>query len=228
MRYIAPIAAVLLVAAGSIFFDDRRYYFISLAIVIALLAPMVLRFEHISVRYMVLIAALGALAAVSRAAFAPLEQFKPTASIVIVSGICLGAEGGFAVGALSMFASNMYFSQGPWTPWQMLAMGMVGFISGALFARRRPGRTVLALYGFAVTVLVYGVIADLSTVVMTYDRPTLTQVISTLYLGLFFNIIHGVSSLVFLLAIGGRFIKRLDRLVIKYGIGGEGNAANCN
>ena len=220
MKYIVPIITVLLVVAGSIIFEDRRYYFISLAIVIAMLAPMILRFEGVNVRYMVLVAALGALAAVSRAAFAPLEQFKPIASVVIVSGICLGAEGGFAVGALGMFASNMYFSQGPWTPWQMLAMGMVGFISGLVFHRHRPNRIVLAIYGLVVTAVIYGVIVDLSTVVMTYDKPTLGQVITTLAMGFYFNVIHGLSSFVFLLIIGNRFIKRLDRLVIKYGIGG--------
>lgn len=220
MKYVAPVAALLLVAAGSIIFDDRRYYFISLAVIIALLAPMVLRFERVNIRYLVLTAALAALAAVSRAAFAPLEQFKPMASVVIVSGACLGAEGGFAVGALGMFASNMYFSQGPWTPWQMLAMGLVGFISGLFFAKKRPNRVLLAVYGFLVTVVVYGVISDISTVVMTYDKPSFEQVIATLSLGFYFNVIHGISSFVFLLLIGSGFIKRLDRLVIKYGIAG--------
>jgi hypothetical protein len=30
--------------------------------------------------------------------------------------------------------------------------------------------------------------------------------------------VHGLSSFVFILVLGGKFIKRLDRIVVKYGI----------
>ena len=58
----------------------------------------------------------------------------------------------------------------------MLAMGLVGFISGLFFAKKRPNRFLLAVYGFLVTVVVYGVISDISTVVMTYDKPSFEPV----------------------------------------------------
>ncbi len=46
-----------------------------------------------------------------------------------------------------MFASNFMFGQGPYTPWQMAAWGMVGLIGAALgrLTRRRLGRLPLAL-----------------------------------------------------------------------------------
>ena len=37
----------------------------------------------------------------------------------------LGGETGFLVGAMTILASNVLFSQGPWTPFQMFAMGIM-------------------------------------------------------------------------------------------------------
>jgi uncharacterized membrane protein len=218
MKYITPLLTFLLAVAGSFIFDNRQYYFISIAIIIALLTPMFFSLEKINTRRLVLIGALAALAAVSRVAFAPIPQFKPIAAVVIISGIGLGAQSGFTVGAIGIFASNMYFSQGPWTPWQMLALGLVGYISGLLFAKRRANIILLSVYGFIVTAVVYGVIMDMSTAIITYDKPTIGQIAATLSLGVYFNIIHGLSSFAFILVLGGKLIKRLDRIVVKYGI----------
>ena len=40
-----------------------------------------------------------------------------------------GWETGFLVRAVTMLTSNVLFSQGPWTPWQMFAMGIIGFLA---------------------------------------------------------------------------------------------------
>ena len=56
-------------------------------------------------------------------AFAPLPNVKPTTDIVLLSGYVLGGAPGFAVGAMAALASNLVFGQGPWTPWQMSALG---------------------------------------------------------------------------------------------------------
>jgi hypothetical protein len=84
---------------------------------------------------MVIIAVLCGIAVAGRAAFFMLPQFKPVVAIVIIAGASLGAESGFIVGALSGFVSNFIFGQGPWTPWQMFAFGMIGFIAGLLFCK---------------------------------------------------------------------------------------------
>lgn len=65
--------------------------------------------------------------------------------MTIISGVALGGESGFLVGALSMLVSNMLFSQGVWTPWQMFCMGIIGFLAGVLFRKgllRRTGEPV--------------------------------------------------------------------------------------
>ena len=93
-----------------------------------------------------LVAALAALAIAGRIAFAAFPNVKPTTDIVIVAGYALGPAPGFAVGALTALVSNLWFGQGPWTPWQMAGWGLCG-IYGAVLAllwRRGIGRLTLA------------------------------------------------------------------------------------
>ena len=77
-------------------------------------------------------ATLAALAALGRIAFAPLPNVKPTTDIVLISGYALGGAPGFAVGAVAALASNFFFGQGPWTPWQMAAWGLIGVVGAGL------------------------------------------------------------------------------------------------
>lgn len=32
--------------------------------------------------------------------------------------------------ALAALSSNLFFGQGPWTPWQMFSWGLIGFLAG--------------------------------------------------------------------------------------------------
>ena len=118
-------------------FLNNNYYLISLGVIIVAMVPFVVSFEgrKPQAREIVLIAVLIALAVVSRAAFFMIPQFKPIAALVIISGVALGPQSGFMIGALSAFVSNFLFGQGPWTPWQMFALGIIGALAGALFAK---------------------------------------------------------------------------------------------
>lgn len=75
---------------------------------------------------------LAALAAAGRILFAPIPDFKPVSAIAIIAGIVFGRKSGFMVGALAALASNFFFGQGAWTPWQMYAWGLVGYGAGLL------------------------------------------------------------------------------------------------
>jgi len=100
-----------------------------------------------SARMVALVATLAAVAALGRDAFVALPDVKPITAIALVVGYSLGPLPGFTVGAIGMFASNMMLGQGPYTPWQMAAWGLVG-LAGALLGRlsaRRMGRFGLAL-----------------------------------------------------------------------------------
>ena len=110
------------------------------------MAPFFLIFEgrKPKARELVIIAVLCAIAIAGRAALFMLPQFKPVIAMTIISGVAFGGETGFLVGAMTMLASNVMFSQGPWTPWQMFAVGIIGFFAGVLFRkgwlRRSRGR----------------------------------------------------------------------------------------
>ena len=76
-----------------------------------------------------------ALNVAGRAAFFMLPEFKPVVAMTILAGVAFGGETGFLVGAMTMLVSNMLFSQGPWTPWQMFAMGIIGWLAGVLYRK---------------------------------------------------------------------------------------------
>jgi energy-coupling factor transport system substrate-specific component len=100
-----------------------------------------------SARTAAVVAIMAALAALGRDAFAALPDVKPITAMTLVVGYALGPLPGFTVGALGMLVSNFMLGQGPYTPWQMAAWGMVG-LGGAVLGRlsgRHLGRVPLAL-----------------------------------------------------------------------------------
>lgn len=100
-----------------------------------------------SARMVAVVATLSAVAALGRDAFVALPDAKPITAIAFVVGYALGPLPGFTVGAVGMLASNVMLGQGPYTPWQMAAWGLVGLAGaglGALTGRRLP-RVPLAL-----------------------------------------------------------------------------------
>lgn len=113
-------------------FQDRRYVLISVAMAFFACIPFYYAYEKRkgSIRRMVLIAVMVTLAVAGRLLFSPLPSIKPVSAIVIIAGIYMGAETGFLVGSLSAIVSNLFFGQGPWTPFQMLAWGVIGFVAG--------------------------------------------------------------------------------------------------
>lgn len=105
-----------------------------------------------------LIAVLCALGVAGRAAFFMLPQFKPVMALTIISGVALGGETGFLVGAVTMLVSNILFSQGAWTPFQMFCMGIIGFLAGVLFRKGllRRSRGALCTFGALCALIIYG------------------------------------------------------------------------
>jgi prenyltransferase beta subunit len=100
-----------------------------------------------SARMIAVVATLAAVAALGRDAFVAVPDVKPITAMTLVVGYALGPLPGFSVGALGMLASNFVLGQGPYTPWQMAAWGLVGLAGAALgtLSGRRLGRVQLAL-----------------------------------------------------------------------------------
>ena len=165
-----------------------------------------------SARVLALVAALAALAVVGRLAFAAFPNVKPTTDIIFLAGYALGGAPGFAVGAITPVASNIFMGQGPWTPWQMAAWGGVG-IFGAVLARatngRELGRWPLAL-ACAVAGMGFGAVMDTYQWTLAAEQNAATW-IAISGSSLPYNVAHVVGNVVFCLLIGPGLLRALSR-----------------
>lgn len=200
--------------------DSVSYYLISVLVLIISMLPFFFSFENSrpSAREIALISSLTAIAVISRAVFYLLPQVKPIGAVVIVGGICLGAKRGYLVGAFSAFISNFIFGQGIWTPFQMAALGMVGFAAGMIFGKIKAKRLNLSIIGFFLTFVLYGVIADLSSVFILSADFTLPSILAVYISAVPFNLVFAITTCVFLFLFGETFINKIGRLQTKYGI----------
>ena len=212
----------LTIYVGIYYLNDRKYYFISMLIILETLLPFALIFEKRKpqAKELVIIAVLCAISVAGRSAFFMIPQFKPVAAITIIAGACLGAEAGFLVGAMSMLVSNMLVGQGPWTPWQMFAMGIIGFLAGILYKKGllRKKRISLCLFGGFAVFLVYGGLMNPASVLMFQPRPTKEMFLLAYIQGIPFDLIHAFSTIFFLWFLSKPMVEKLERVKIKYGI----------
>lgn len=213
--------SLVFVAVWQLFFAQSASYYLAAAILLVLsLLPFFISYERSAppAREVALVAVLIALAVVSRAVFYLVPQFKPIAAVVIVSAVCLGPQRGYIIGAMSAFVSNFLFGQGVWTPFQMVALGAVGFAAGLVFSKLKPGRWQLASVGFVLSFGLYGIIADLSSVLAMLSDYTLKGIAAVYAAGAPFSAIFGAATAIFLFLFGEVFIKKINRVVDKHGI----------
>ncbi|MCW2988335.1 MAG: Prenyltransferase/squalene oxidase [Solirubrobacterales bacterium] len=158
-----------------------------------------------------LVAALAALAIAGRIAFAAFPNVKPTTDIVIFAGYALGGAPGFAVGALAALVSNLWFGQGPWTPWQMAGWGLCGILGAALaLGGRNVGRLGLAATcGFAG--IAYGALLNFS-LMATYGGDLSLQRFGVLEArAIPFDLAHAAGNVALALIAGPALVRMLAR-----------------
>ncbi|MDE6412771.1 MAG: ECF transporter S component, partial [Eubacterium sp.] len=152
---------------GVFYIDVKQYYLVALAVLLECMLPFFIIFEgrKPKARELTIIAVLCALGIAGRAAFFMFPQFKPVLALTIIAGVAFGGETGFLVGAVTMLTSNILFSQGPWTPWQMFAMGIIGFLAGVLYKKGllRRSRISLCIFGILSAIVIYGGIINPSS-----------------------------------------------------------------
>lgn len=226
-RSLAAAVVVLLaipmtIYIGIYFFGDRKYYFISLLIILEAMLPFALIFERRKpqARELVIIAVLCAIGVAGRVAFFMLPQFKPVIAIAIIAGVAFGGETGFLVGAVTGFVSNMFFGQGPLTPWQMFAFGVIGFLAGVLFRKGLllRSRTALCVFGGLSAFLIYGGLMNPAVLLTNQPSPTLDMLWPYYLQGIPFDLIHAVATVVFLYIAAEPMLEKLDRIKEKYGL----------
>ncbi len=215
---------ILLLIPLTIFFgmeylENRKYYFISLLVILECMAPFFLMFEgrRPMARELVTVAVLCALGVAGRAAFFMLPQFKPVMALVIISGAAFGGETGFLVGAMTMLVSNMFFGQGPLTPWQMFAMGLVGFLAGIIFrGNGLKKRAPMALFGFIAAVAVYGGIMNPAAALVSQGTVNFEMLLSYYAAGLPLDLIQAAATVLFLWLLARPMLEKLERIKTKY------------
>jgi energy-coupling factor transport system substrate-specific component len=174
---------------------------------------------HPTTRVIALVATLAALAALGRIAFAALPNVKPTTDIVLISGYVLGGAPGFAVGSVAALASNVFFGQGPWTPWQMVGWGGVG-VAGALLGRaagRELGRVPLAI-ACAVASAAYGAWMNVHLWITYSGDHSLAALGAYFATSLWFDVAHVTGSILFCLAFGPALVRALARYRTRFDV----------
>ena len=165
-----------------------------------------------SARMVAVVATLAAVAALGRDAFVALPDVKPITAMTLVVGYALGPLPGFTVGALGMLASNIVLGQGPYTPWQMAAWGMVGLAGAALgwLSRRRLGRVELAIACALAAIAAKEVMNVYTWTLGASHTPAAFLAIAATALP--FDLVDMVASLLFGLAFAPELARLLARM----------------
>lgn len=209
--FLIPAALVI----GALAAGERKYAFVSFAVAVLAVVLFITGFEkkNIGTRRLVISAVMIALSVAGR--FIPL--FKPVTALTVISAIYLGGECGFLIGSFSALISNFYFGQGPWTPFQMTAWGLIGLFAGLLASPLLRSKILLLLYGFF-SGIAFSLVMDVWTVVWYNGTFDLRLYSAALLSALPFTLTYAVSNVIFLLLTAGPFGRKLRRIKIRYGV----------
>ncbi|HHV39175.1 MAG TPA: ECF transporter S component [Tepidimicrobium sp.] len=209
-----------IIAIGVKLFNDRKYNLISFIVTFLACIPFFAKFEQRKPRprEILCISVMSTLSVVGRLIFVMLPGFKPVTAITAITGAFLGPESGFLTGALSAIISNIYYGQGPWTPFQMLTWGLLGFIAGILSKfNLMENKIVIILYGIF-SGIVFSLMMDIWFVLSIDGLFTWEQYYMAIIAALPFTIIYCISNVVFLLLLYRPIGEKLERVKLKYGL----------
>jgi energy-coupling factor transport system substrate-specific component len=161
-------------------------------------------------REVALVGSFGAAAAAGRVLFAAIPNVQPVTTMTACAGVALGPRAGAAVGGLAAIVSNGFLGQGPWTPWQMLAWGLVGATGGAAGPLLRRSRLALivfcALWGFVFDAILN--VVDLATFGPSWTWQAFWALEGR---GIAFDVAHATGNAVLAAVAGPGLIRLLDR-----------------
>lgn len=217
---ILAIVIPIILVFGIKLFNDRRYNLISIIIAFLSCIPFFVRFEskRPKAREIMVIVVMASISVTSRIIFAPIPGFKPVTALTAITGIAFGPEAGFLTGSISALVSNMFFGQGPWTPFQMIAWGLLGFIAGILSKFNLMKNKVFLILYSIFSGIFYSLIMDIWHVLSIDGLFTLEKYKIAIVAAIPFTIIYAVSNIFFLILLNKPIGEKLDRIKIKYGL----------
>ena len=205
-------AIVLLLPLG---IQSQYYALVSFILVLLALLLFLAGFERreLGMRRMILVSAMTALSVLGRL----LPLIKPITALTVLTAMYLGPESGFLVGALSAVLSNFVMGQGPWTPFQMLAWGLIGLFAGILAKPLRRLPVLLYIYGM-LSGVAYSMLLDIWTTVWTYREFTLHEYRAAILSAVPLTCLYAFSNLLFLMILRKPIGDKLSRIRKKYGL----------
>lgn len=200
---------------GSVLFSEQKHIFVSLVVAFFSLVLFITGFERkmTGTRRMVLVAVMTAISVLGR--FIPF--FKPITALTVITAMYLGGEAGFLVGSLSALLSNFYFGQGPWTAFQMLAWGLIGYIAGLIAEPLKRNRALLLTYG-VLSGIAFSLIMDVWTVLWYSAGFDMELYLASVTAAIPHTILYAVSNFIFLFFLAKPFGDKLERIKVKYGV----------
>jgi len=202
-----------------------------IVLVLSLMADSSLR----SVNTLALVGVLSGVAALARVLSTGFGGFELVFVVVILAGRALGPRPGFVMGVLAIALSSLVWGGfGPWTPYQMIALGWVGLGAGliptawgresGLGSRREV--LVLAAYGVVASYL-FGLLMNLWFWPLAVGPETSISLDSTASLGenlasfllytlatstLTWDTVRAITTVVTLVLVGGAALRALRRV----------------
>ncbi len=221
---VLSVAAIVLMLGLSVKYGGNSNFLLtSIMMIFLAMVPFFFAFEakKPTARELVLVSVIIALAVAGRAAFFMFPQVKPILAVVIAGSFCTGPNFGCIIGAMSAFMSNFLFGQGPWTPWQMLGMGIIGLLAGLLGRFKLKNTLAISIFGGVVTFLIYGLFVDFWTV-FGFSQEVNLETIALVYMAAIpFNLVFAISTTIFLLMFGKPMINKINRIKTKYKFANE-------
>jgi len=219
-----PLLLVLVPAVlmASLLLQLRQTALLSALVATAALVPFFLRFEGAGVkpRDIMPIVVMAAIAIVLRIVTTPIFYLHPSSAIIIMAGLGFGRRSGFMTGALVAIVSNLFLGQGPWTPWQMYAWGLMGYAAGALantpLLRQRWQVCVFS----GVMALVYNLLLDTYAAFGFMGGDSVPANAVAVYIaGISYAFTHVASTVPLVWLIYKPWMSKFVRIKAKYGVG---------
>lgn len=181
----------------------------------------------------VFIAIYSAFTAISRIPFIAIPSVQPCSFLIFSAGIVFGPIIGFMIGLNTALLSNFIAGQGPWTLYQIIAWGFIGMVGGMLsksqnqlienFDQRiviqKSWFKKLKFFLFRVGIsslifllgLVYGLIMNIWSWLILEPPLTLEKFLIVYIASFPYDILHGISNIVFFWLFGSQTLHILTR-----------------
>ena len=215
LRITVPFVIIpLTVFLGTFIVPQKSYLFVSFAVTVMALILFISGFDRKKTgsRRLVISSVMTALCVIGR--FIPV--FKPITALTVITGVHIGGESGFLVGALAALISNFFSGQGPWTPFQMLAWGLIGLFAGLLSPFLKRSRWIIVAYG-TVTGMIFSLIMDVWTVLWGGGFSA-ELYLAAVVAAIPHTVVYSLSNMIFLIILSKPFGEKLERIKLKYGV----------